>query len=254
MANSIKVVMSGKGGKPAGKVDNNAEVNRQIGMMRHLDRKTMKAGTIPANISNNGDDSFIVSKSPIVTTWEYGDICDCTDALKNIVSYPDTVYDVQKRIIGIIIAGNNGNVNNDIVILAKGNGYARKALDKAISAGDLLMYTSPSTWLLTPVTTDKSKAVARAEADALITDKYVRVNLDTKGGGGSSSVTQCPAKIGAKSGIFYDAALYENGIDMPSTRTVKLFILDLDFIDDVKTTWVIANFSAIGTTGGGYVP
>jgi hypothetical protein len=77
-------------------------------------------------------------------------------------------------------------------------------------------------------------------------------NADAQADAASSTF---PCKIVSKDGAFYNVTKYENGIDSASTGTAQVYILGLNFADTLPAdTWIVANESQIGTTGGGNVP
>jgi hypothetical protein len=75
------------------------------------------------------------------------------------------------------------------------------------------------------------------------------------GGGGAQAAGTFPCKILSKEGAFYNVETYRDGIDGVSTGTEKLFVLSVPLGENVPSgTWVMASESAMGVTGGGYVP
>lgn len=62
----------------------------------------------------------------------------------------------------------------------------------------------------------------------------------------------CPARVTGKSGAFYSADLYENGVDSGSTGSATVYVLQLNFADTIPTgTWIVVAGSAMAVTGGG---
>ena len=62
-----------------------------------------------------------------------------------------------------------------------------------------------------------------------------------------------PAKVKSKSGAFYVVDLYENGIDSAATQTnIPIYVLEINFSNTIPAgTWIMANYSYMGVTGGG---
>ena len=102
-------------------------------------------------------------------------------------------------------------------------------------------------------------------------DDYINVNVvpnqgilitlkNGKDGGGSGSkktvtfIAAFPCKIVSKEGAFYNVTKFEDGIDLPSTGSAKVYVLQLNFAETLPVdSWVIANSTQIGVTGGGNV-
>jgi hypothetical protein len=81
------------------------------------------------------------------------------------------------------------------------------------------------------------------------------LDIPKKQAGEAGGTSTFPCKVVSKSGAFYNVEKYENGIDGVTTGTAKLFVLSVPLGETVPAgTWVMASESAMGITGGGYVP
>lgn len=82
----------------------------------------------------------------------------------------------------------------------------------------------------------------------------LHANYIAGGGGGGAGVV--PAKVTAKSGLYYECDLYGSGIDSPATlEDQKVFVLQLNLAETLPVgSWIMVSTTQIGATGGGNVP
>ncbi len=210
-----------------------AQIKNINNTMRDMQKQVsqLKAQLKTFNTKNRGE--YVLKCDANSIEFKQYDLCKVAGSQ---VEKFDGTEDYESDLLpGIVLAGNFGDSDGDVLVLVNGTGYVKVSED--VTAGQLL-YPDSADYTKGKLSGNVGFWKALADADA---DNLVKVTIIYGTGGGGGEVFSYPCKIVSGAGTMYKVDVHANGKDKPATSSNEdLQILQLAHSEALASgTWVI---------------